>query len=212
MGHQFIQQPNGKWAIWSSVVDDFIWLDCEEWDLFSAEAFDRIESEYHACKRDIERTKDPEAPKRWTQMTWEEALAHRKEVHSRRKGFNEDPFAELPVPELDAQPKMESVDDFFRLKLSQVLEFYYWFKKEHEEKGWDDPPPHFDQRNLEEPRRTALRHKHTLQHYESLLGLFIVGKFTNPLCPHCKKIVDEEGEVCEACEEYNRKLKEALDE
>lgn len=202
MGHQFIQQPNGKWAVWSSVVDDFIWLDCEEWNLFSAEAFDQIQSEYEACKRDIERTKNPDAPKRFTQMTWEEALELRKEVHRRRKGFSEDPFAELPIPELDAQPKMDSIEDFFRLKLCQLLEMYYWFKQEAAKKGWEDPPGIFDQKNLEDPRRTALRHKHTLQHYEELLHYFAAGKLTNPLCPHCKRIVDEEGEVCEACREH----------
>ena len=29
MGHQIVKQPNGKYAIWSTVVDDFVCIDCE---------------------------------------------------------------------------------------------------------------------------------------------------------------------------------------
>ena len=29
MGQQIVQQPDGKYAIWSSVVDDFVVVDCE---------------------------------------------------------------------------------------------------------------------------------------------------------------------------------------
>lgn len=29
MGKQIVKQPNGKYAIWSSVVDDFVCIDCE---------------------------------------------------------------------------------------------------------------------------------------------------------------------------------------
>jgi hypothetical protein len=29
MGHQIVKQPNGKYAIWSTVVEDFVCIDCE---------------------------------------------------------------------------------------------------------------------------------------------------------------------------------------
>ena len=83
MGHQFIRQPNGKWAIWSSIADDFIWLDCEPWDLFAVEAYDRVQNEYYSCKREIESMLDPEGRRRFTQMDWEEALPHRRGLLSK---------------------------------------------------------------------------------------------------------------------------------
>lgn len=32
MGHQITKQPNGKYAVFSTIVDDFIWMDLETLD------------------------------------------------------------------------------------------------------------------------------------------------------------------------------------
>jgi len=47
MGRQIVKQPDGKYAIWSSVVDDFVVVDCEN----AAEIIDVMVED---SRRDIE--------------------------------------------------------------------------------------------------------------------------------------------------------------
>ena len=82
MGYQIIKQPNGLFAIWSSVVDDFVWFDCAKHDLieiFLKEKEEQItkfvEEKVHALE------KGEKAYYQFT-MSWEEA---KKESCSRRK-------------------------------------------------------------------------------------------------------------------------------
>ncbi len=42
MGHQFIKQPNGKFAIWSSIVTDFIAFNCTREDVIEIETEDAV--------------------------------------------------------------------------------------------------------------------------------------------------------------------------
>lgn len=37
MGHQIIEQPNGKFALWSSVVNNFLVLDCSPQEIIREE-------------------------------------------------------------------------------------------------------------------------------------------------------------------------------
>ena len=50
MGRQIIKQPNGKYAIWSTIVDDFIFFNmtAEEWIQF------RIRESAEQVRKDIE--------------------------------------------------------------------------------------------------------------------------------------------------------------
>ena len=48
MGRQIVKQPDGKYAIWSSVVDDFVVVDCEN----AAEIIDVLVED---SRREIER-------------------------------------------------------------------------------------------------------------------------------------------------------------
>lgn len=221
MGQQFIQQPNGKWAIWSSIVDDFVCLNCEPWELFAITVEREVERQWASHECEMTNLNDPDGQRRWTQMTWEEAMEHRRVCHEYgpcedepdemkgSKDFNPDPFAGCKPA---GPPKIENIEDFFRAKLMYLLEFYAWVKQQVATEKQTDPPrwaKHsllkgkeiFDQPDLEEPRRTELRQKHLRKHYEELLGYFSAGKLTNPLCPHCKEIVDERGQVCDKCKE-----------
>lgn len=219
MGSQFIQQPDGKWAIWSSIVDDFTHLNCEPWELFAIMVEREMERQWTSHEREMQKLRDPDGHRRWTQMTWEEALEHRRVCHEYgpcedepgemkgRKDFNPDPFADSKPA---GPPKIENVEDFFRAKLMYLLEFYAWFKQQMQNKGTKDPPEWsgpmegkqvFDQTDLDEPQRTELRQQHLWQHYEELLCYFSSGRLTSPLCPHCKEIVDEEGQACAKCKE-----------
>ena len=49
MGRQIVKQPNGKYAIWSSVVDDFVIIEC-------ADAAEIIEALVEDARADISRS------------------------------------------------------------------------------------------------------------------------------------------------------------
>jgi len=53
MGHQIIQQPDGKWAVWSTIVNDFIIEDATRAELIadrvSAACLDAIASVEKIC-------------------------------------------------------------------------------------------------------------------------------------------------------------------
>ena len=89
MGQQIILQPNGKFAVWSSVVDDFVL-----YDAMPAEILDMWVAIY---RRDMERTiartviqlRAGEKPYYQFTKTWDEALARRRRVH----GADAEPLA-----------------------------------------------------------------------------------------------------------------------
>ncbi len=71
-----IKQPNGKYAVFSSIVDDFIIVDADKQELIDSdieEARERITEKYDEMFRYFD--KGEVAPRyRHSQMTWEEAL------------------------------------------------------------------------------------------------------------------------------------------
>jgi len=83
MGRQIIEQPNGKYAIWSTIVDDFILEDItvEEYIEF------RIQEETKQIKKDItevvNKLKKGEKPYYQFTMTYEEALKLKGEIHGK---------------------------------------------------------------------------------------------------------------------------------
>lgn len=71
MGRQIVKQPNGKYAIWSSILDNFVLYDCTREDLtkefvkntevLKSESIDEIlaklelgEKPYHQCTMTLE--------------------------------------------------------------------------------------------------------------------------------------------------------------
>jgi len=80
MARQIIKQPNGKFAIWSSIVDNFIMTDAtpEEYIQF------RIEEESNRIKKDItEIVEKLEAGTKigYYDLSWDSALKEIEERH-----------------------------------------------------------------------------------------------------------------------------------
>lgn len=194
MGRQFIRQPNGKWAIWSSVVDDFLVLDRAPHDLFAIETMQAVREEYQSCRTEVEALLDPEGMRRTTQIDWNEALARRRAVYGNQPGFKPDPFDDVDeeIPPGEAPP-ISDVSDYFCYKLEKLLAFYWWYHDHMREKGHKEPPEHYDGKSQE------IKQRMMLEHYSWLHHMFEKGKMTNPLCPSCKEIVEEEGQLCDEC-------------
>jgi hypothetical protein len=81
MGRQIIKQPDGKYAVWSSVVDDFVMLDATAEEL-AADAGDKAKQAAERETREIIRQLDEgQKPYHQFTMSWEEAQGWRREVH-----------------------------------------------------------------------------------------------------------------------------------
>ena len=81
MGHQIIKQPNGKLALWSSVVDDFIMLNATEQhiiDYYLEKEKAKIQASVRATVALIE---DGKPPYYQFTKTWAEACAFASVVH-----------------------------------------------------------------------------------------------------------------------------------
>lgn len=81
MSRQIIKHPNGQYAIWSTVVDDFIEMNLTPagvLEFFNVEAVELSTKNIRTTLKKLESGKKPYF--QFT-MTWEEALEFRKEVH-----------------------------------------------------------------------------------------------------------------------------------
>lgn len=87
MGHQIIKQPNGKYAVWSSIATDFVMVDATPADIIEME----VESERERIEKEvIDKVAQMEAgqePYHQRTMTWEEALVRRDEFHGPETRF-----------------------------------------------------------------------------------------------------------------------------
>ena len=84
MGRQIIKKPNGKFAIWSSIVDDFIYDDIYIKDYIQIrrdEAANQAEDDIWEIVKQLDKGK----PYAQFQMTYEEAVETRNRVHNRDK-------------------------------------------------------------------------------------------------------------------------------
>ena len=81
MTRQIIQQPDGKYAIWSSIVDSFTDIDCTPEEIIDILAQEEAE---HIRKRVYEVVESLVAgnkPYYQFTLTWEQALRKHKRVH-----------------------------------------------------------------------------------------------------------------------------------
>ena len=85
MGHQIIKQPNGKFAVFSSIVDDFIMYEATREDIIELELEDSKERITREVDRVLEELKSTN-PRPYYQFTrtWEDALQTIKEVHGKK--------------------------------------------------------------------------------------------------------------------------------
>lgn len=73
MGRAIVKQPNGKLAVFSTIVDDFVYLDCEWEDYIQF----RLKEAEEDIRREVERAKEEVAKRGTTSMwdrTWESCL------------------------------------------------------------------------------------------------------------------------------------------
>lgn len=88
MGQQIIKQPNGKFCIFSSIVDSVIGCDMEEQDIVNEliieldnERDDRIIEIKNKVKKIISKLNEGDRPYFQFTMTYEEMLQKIKEIH-----------------------------------------------------------------------------------------------------------------------------------
>jgi hypothetical protein len=83
MGNQIIRMPSGKYAIWSSIVDDFVFVNATEQDIVDY----YVEKEIRQIRWDVgQKIIQLEAGKPSGNpftLTWEEALQTMDEVHGK---------------------------------------------------------------------------------------------------------------------------------
>lgn len=84
MGRQIIKQPNGKYAIWSSVVDDFIYLNITPEEYIE----ERIKEEAEQIRDNVMKVVKllDEGKPAYYQFTksWEQALSLIEEIHGKK--------------------------------------------------------------------------------------------------------------------------------
>lgn len=81
MGRQIIRQPDGKYAVWSSIVDHFILYDATPGDLiaeFLADEHERVEREVY---RVVNELNSGGKPYHQFTMTFDEAMALARAHH-----------------------------------------------------------------------------------------------------------------------------------
>ncbi len=83
MGHQFIKQPNGKFAIWSSIVTDFIAFNCTREDVIEIETEDAVKEITARVNDKLDRVERGEQAYFQFTMSWQEALQRRDEQHGK---------------------------------------------------------------------------------------------------------------------------------
>lgn len=87
MSNQIIQQPDGKFAVWSTVVDDFTLLDAKPSEII--EYF--LEAEREVLTPRVQdicyrlSLQNGSKPYHQFTMSWEEACALRDRIHARRQ-------------------------------------------------------------------------------------------------------------------------------
>jgi hypothetical protein len=89
MGRQIIIQPNGRYALWSSVVDDFVLFDASEKQMIESLIEEQAAVVREQVKRKIEELKadlkegTKKAYYQFT-MTWDEACERAKRLHGEK--------------------------------------------------------------------------------------------------------------------------------
>lgn len=89
MPEQILKQPNGKYALWTSVVDDFIAYDCTRQEiirLYARRAASRAREDIKYILESIDKGEKPYGE--FTE-SWKQLLRTRRSVHRHETGFHE---------------------------------------------------------------------------------------------------------------------------
>ena len=84
MARQIIRQPDGRYAIWSTTVDNFVYLNCTKEELVEAFLEKERKETIRKVNEIVEKLReDKEKPYYQFTVAWEEALRTIKECHGR---------------------------------------------------------------------------------------------------------------------------------
>lgn len=86
MGRQIIQQPDGKFAIWSTNSDSIIIYDASEADIITYFLQQDIKDSVAATMNILDELKNGETPYYQFTRTWEEAIKEHEERHGPLSG------------------------------------------------------------------------------------------------------------------------------
>ena len=89
MGHQIVQQPNGKFAIWSTISDGFIAIDCTRQEIVEYYVQKAAEGVRKETEEIFEQLAKGELPYFQFTRTWEGLLELRKELHEDEPDFKD---------------------------------------------------------------------------------------------------------------------------
>lgn len=81
MSQQIIKQPNGKYALWSTVVDSFIVLDATPKDIIEFKLREERLSMSEHVNKIVKELDAGKKPYYQFTMSWEDAIQTIKEVH-----------------------------------------------------------------------------------------------------------------------------------
>lgn len=91
MGQQIIKQPNGKYAVFSSVVDGFTVFNATPDELIELWVKNERKSLTRRITETIAQLDRGEKPYSQFTLTWEEALAEHERNHGEGAGVNSQP-------------------------------------------------------------------------------------------------------------------------
>lgn len=84
MGHQVIRQPDGKLAVWSTIVDDFVLFDCTPEDIATFYADEARQKAFDDWMGACQRAAETGTSGRYQfAMDWSAAQRLRTEIHGR---------------------------------------------------------------------------------------------------------------------------------
>lgn len=84
MSHQVIKQPNGRYCVFSSIVDNFILINCTKQDLVDYYMEKETENVKNAVDRMVSRAEGKTPPNQFTK-TYDEALKFIGEIHGKEE-------------------------------------------------------------------------------------------------------------------------------
>lgn len=84
MGHQIIKQPNGNYAVWSTIVTDFVVIDATPEEIIQIWIEDESEKIREQVMKTVGKLERGEKPYYQFTMDWKEALKTRDEFHGKK--------------------------------------------------------------------------------------------------------------------------------
>lgn len=81
MGRQIVRQPNGLYAVWSSVVDNFVLLDATESEVVEELAANAVEQLRKDVRRIVAQLEIGQRPYHQFTKTFEECVAIIRDLH-----------------------------------------------------------------------------------------------------------------------------------